>query len=218
METTSSTDRAPADAALVGRLRSGDESSFDAVVREFSPAMLRVARGYVPTQASAQEVVQETWLAVIRGLPGFEGRSTLRTWVFAILANLARRRGVIDRRTVPLSSLDGDGGPLVDPARFRPSSRPDAGAWRPEAAPDAWGPEARLLSAEVRTLLGAAMERLPPRQREVLALRDVADLPTEQVAALLGLSPGNVRVLLHRARVRLRQELEEYHRGSEVGR
>lgn len=208
------------DAAVVARLRSGDARTFEAVVAELSPMMLRLARGYVPTEASAQDVVQETWLAVIRGLPGFEGRSTLRTWVFSILINLARRRGVRDRRTVPLAALGTDDEPAVAPSRFRPPGRPDAGGWRPEAAPVDWGPEARALTAEVRGLLTAGIGRLPPRQREVLVLRDVDGLSTQEVAEAIGVSVGNVRVLLHRARARLREELEDYHRGGtrEVGR
>jgi RNA polymerase sigma-70 factor (ECF subfamily) len=202
------------DAAVVARLRSGDARTFESVVGELSPVMLRVARGYVPTEASAQDVVQETWLAVIRGLPGFEGRSTLRTWVLSILINLARRRGVRDRRTVPMATLGTDDGPAVAPSSFRPPGQPGAGGWRPEAAPQEWGPEARALTAEVRGLLSAGIERLPPRQREVLVLRDVDGLSTQEVADGLGLSEGNVRVLLHRARVRLREELADYHRGD----
>ena len=207
-----------ADAELVTRLRAGDADAFGHVVRTWSPAMLRVARSHVSTDASAQEVVQETWLAVIKGLPSFEGRSLLRTWTFSILLNLARRRGVRDRRQVPLSSLDlGDGEPLVDPDRFLGPGDPWAGGWTDRGSPQDWGPEAEVLTSEVRGLLVAAVARLPDRQREVLVLRDVHDLSTEEVADSLGLSVGNVRVLLHRARVKLRNLLEEYHHDG-VGR
>lgn len=214
-------DRAPGDrvpdddAALLARLRAGDAEAFAGVVRAWSPQMLRFARGFVATDASAQEVVQETWLGVIRGLPRFEGRSQLRTWVYSILANQARRRGVTDHRSVPLSSLAArdEDGPVVDPDRFLPAGDPWAGAWRDERAPAAWGPEARLLSGEVVALLREALETLPPRQREVLVLRDVQGYSADEVAEQLGLATGNVRVLLHRARTKVRERLEAYHLG-----
>jgi RNA polymerase sigma-70 factor, ECF subfamily len=206
------------DADLVQRLRAGDAEAFGEVVRTWSPAMLRVARSHVSTDASAQEVVQETWLAVIRGLPAFEGRSLLRTWTFAILVNLARRRGVRDRRQVPLSSLElGEAEPLVDPDRFRGPTDPWAGGWKEGAWPQDWGPEAHLLGGEVRDLLATAISTLPERQRDVLVLRDLHDLSTQEVAQSLDLSVGNVRVLLHRARVRLRNLLEDYYRADGTG-
>lgn len=203
------------DAALLERLRAGDADAFTRIVTEWSPQMLRFARGFVATDASAQEVVQETWLGVIRGLPRFEGRSQLRTWVYSILANQARRRGVTDHRSVPLSSLAArdEDGPVVDPDRFLPAGDPWAGAWRDDRAPASWGPEAQVLSAEVIELLREALETLPPRQREVLVLRDVQGYTADEVADQLGLATGNVRVLLHRARAKVRQQLEEYHLG-----
>jgi RNA polymerase sigma-70 factor, ECF subfamily len=207
-----------ADAELVARLRQGDAEAFGQVVRDWSPAMLRVARSHLSTDASAQEVVQETWLAVIKGLPAFEGRSLLRTWTFAILMNLARRRGVRDRRQVPLSSLElGEGEPLVDPDRFRGPTDEWAGGWKEGAWPQEWGPEAQALTGEVRDLLVTAIGTLPDRQRAVLVLRDVHGLDTEEVADSLDLSVGNVRVLLHRARVRLRNLLEDYYLGDGRG-
>jgi RNA polymerase sigma-70 factor, ECF subfamily len=206
--------RALADDVLLARLRAGDADAFEQVVRAWSPQMLRYARTFVATDASAQEVVQETWLGVIRGLPRFEGRSQLRTWVYSILANQARRRGVNDQRTVPMSSLPGrDDERSVDPDRFLPAGDPWAGCWRDDRAPISWGPEAQVLSGEVVVLLRAALDTLPPRQREVIVLRDVQDLSSEEVAERLGLTTGNVRVLLHRARTKVRERLEDYYLG-----
>lgn len=201
---------------LLDRLRSGDADAFTYLVRSWSPQLLRYARTFVSTDASAQEVVQETWLGVIRGLPGFKGNSSLRTWVFTILANQGRKRGVSDHRTVPLSSLPGapEDGPLVDPDRFLPDGEYWAGGWRRERAPVSWGPESQVLSAEVSALITSALAALPPRQREVVTLRDVHDFSSEEVADQLGISVGNVRVLLHRGRVKVREYLEEYYRGG----
>jgi RNA polymerase sigma-70 factor (ECF subfamily) len=165
--------------------------------------MLRVARGYVRTHASAEEVVQETWLAVIRGLDGFEGRASLRGWVFTILANTARRRGRTEARVMTLEhELP------VDPSRFRGDDDPWPGHWRDEAAPVEWGPESALLTAEFRTVLASALATLPERQRSVVELRDVHGLDADEVCELLDLSPTNQRVLLHRGRSRLRAALE----------
>jgi RNA polymerase sigma-70 factor (ECF subfamily) len=202
---------ADSDDALLAALRAGDVGAFEAIVRDWSPGLLRAARGYVGSEASAQEAVQETWLAVLAGLDGFEGRSRLRTWVHGILANVARRRGVQDKRSVPVSALaDGTDGPLVDPARFRGPGEEWAGSWRVEATPEPWGPEGQALAAELRAMLLAALAALPERQRQVVVLRDLEGLPTPEVAEVLGLSEGNVRVLLHRGRMRLRQQLEDY--------
>jgi RNA polymerase sigma-70 factor (ECF subfamily) len=203
----------PGDAELVSRLRAGDAAAFRHVVQTWSPSMLHVARGFVATHASAEEVVQETWLAVIRGLDSFEERSSLRTWVFRILVNVARRRGVQDSKLVPWSHDTDDGlGPTVDPHRFRGSDDQWVGGWRADSAPRSWGPEARALTAETRELLLAALGQLPPRQRVVVALRDVDGLSADEVCAALDLSSANQRVLLHRARAKLRQLLEDYHR------
>jgi RNA polymerase sigma-70 factor (ECF subfamily) len=200
---------ADSDDALLAALRAGDAQAFEAVVRAWSPGLLRAARGYVGSDAAAQEAVQETWLAVVAGLDGFEGRSRLRTWVHGILANVARRRGVQDRRSVPLSALVEDG-PVVDPGRFRGPGEPWAGSWREEATPEPFGPEARALAAELREMLLEALDLLPERQRQVVVLRDLEGLSATEVADVLGLSEGNVRVLLHRGRMRLRQLLEDY--------
>ncbi|CAO5233424.1 RNA polymerase sigma factor [Frankia sp. AgKG'84/4] len=200
-----------ADAGLVQALRGGDEAAFADLVTRLTPAMLAVAAGQVPSRAVAEEVVQETWLAVLTGLDRFEGRSSLRTWVFAILLNVARSRGARESRTIPFSSAfpPEDVGPTVDPARFRGPDQEWSGHWA--SPPRGWDlPESALLSSEVRVLLRAALDALPPRQRAVVHLRDVQGLEAGEVCALLGLESGNQRVLLHRGRARLRQVLEDY--------
>ena len=200
---------------LVDRLRLGDAAAFTGIVRGWSPAMIHVARQFVASHASAEEAVQETWLAVIKGIDGFQGRSSLRTWVFHVLANIARRQGSKESRTVPTSPVDDWGsGPTVDPNRFRPAGDPWAGGWRAEAAPRSWGPEAVALNSETRALLTAALAQLPQRQRVVVELRDVHGLPTDEVCSILVLSPANQRVLLHRARAKLREHLENYYTGQ----
>ena len=182
----------------------------DLVVR-WSPVMMRVARMYVPTAAVADDVVQETWLAVLQGLDRFEERSSLRTWIFRILTNTAKTRAQRERRSIPFASLgDGDDGPAVDPDRFLPPGDPAAGAWA--SPPRGWDdlPEATLLSAETRSVIDAAIDQLPPTQREVIRLRDVEGFSSGEVRALLELSETNQRVLLHRARSKVRAALERY--------
>lgn len=191
------------DALLLARLRAGDQAAFASVVRQWSPAMLRVARAHVRTHSSAEEVVQEAWISVLRALDGFEGRARLRTWVFRILVNVARRRGRTEvRMNAELS------GPTVDPRRFRDSDDPYPGGWRAEEAPVEWGPEPALLAAEFRAVLERALAELPERQRAVVELRDVHGLDHQEVCELLDLTPANQRVLLHRGRARLRGVLE----------
>lgn len=207
-----------ADAPLVTALLAGDEAAFARCVDGWSGAMLRVARLHVSTDASAEEVVQEAWLAALRGLPGFEGRSRLRTWVFRIVVNLAKSRAERERRVVPLSSLlPEDQDPTVDPARFQGEGEPFPGGWR--QFPDPWpsSPEGAYLAAETRGVLRAALERLPERQRTVMALRDVHGYGADEVCDLLDLSPGNQRVLLHRARAAVRHDLERYFAGERAG-
>jgi RNA polymerase sigma-70 factor (ECF subfamily) len=189
------------DTVLVTRLRAGDQAAFAEIVRAWSPAMLRVARAHVRTHASAEEVVQEAWLGVVRALAGFEGRAQLRTWVFRILLHTARRRGRIEARTE-------DRRPTVDPTRFRDDADELPGHWRDDAAPVAWDPETAVLAAEFRDLLARALTDLPQRQRAVVELRDVHGLDSEEVCELLGLTAANQRVLLHRGRARLRAVLE----------
>ena len=201
------------DGLLVAALRRGDEAAFATLVTTYQASLKRVARMYVPTEAIADEVVQETWLAVVSGLHRFEGRSSLKTWIFHILANRAKTRGQRERRYVPFSALggreEGDDGPSVDADRFRPEAEAWAGHWAIPPCP--WeDPERRLGSIEARAFLREAIDVLPPVQQAVLALRDVEGLPAEEVCELLDLTAGNQRVLLHRARSRLRAALEDY--------
>ena len=206
------------DDLLLGRLRSGDEQAFDHLVRTWSPAMRRMARGFVSTDASAQECVQDAWLGVIKGLASFEGRSALRTWIFRILVNIAKTRAVKEYRTTPLSSLgDDEAGPTVDPGRFRPRDDPEQpGTWTSAGEPRPWetDPETGALSGELRGVVSAAVEALPARQREVVVLRDIQGFGSEEVCQILGLTAQNQRVLLHRARARVRAALEAYYSGE----
>ena len=212
----------PAQVELLERLRAGDESAFAELVDSWSPVLLRVARLYVSTRASAEEVVQDTWLAVIEQLDRFEGRSSLRTWVFRILENQARTRGVRDARALPWSSAFGrdgmdDGGPTVAPTRFRGLGTAGPAAGRREGRPAPWQPppEDAAVASEIRRELGAALDELPARQRTVVELRDVHGLTSDEVCERLGVSPANQRLLLHRGRARLRARLEDLYRGTE---
>jgi RNA polymerase sigma-70 factor, ECF subfamily len=191
------------DAESLRRLRAGDEQAFVALVERYNGSMLRLALSFVPNRAVAEEVVQDTWLAVLRGLAGFEGRSSLRTWMFTILVNRARTTGAREQRTIPIA----DAGPVVDASRFGPD-----GAW--SAPPDHWIEEAedRIEAGKLTYLLRSAMDGLPPRQREVVLLRDVEEMSSAEVCSVLAISEANQRVLLHRGRGKLRQVLE-----SELG-
>lgn len=203
------------DARLVRSLRDGDEAAFTALVTSYYPAMVRVALMYVPSRAVAEEVIQQTWLGVLQGIQRFEGRSSLKTWIFRILINTARTYGQREGRSVPFSALaamelDADE-PAVDPDHFRPGDDPVApGGW--VSAPQSWDelPEQHLLSQETRDRIYAAMATLPPAQRQVILLRDVEGLTADEVCDLLGTSQGNQRVLLHRARAKVRRALERY--------
>jgi len=202
------------DARLIEGLRSGDEAAFATLIDAHSSSLLRVARSYTGSGAVAEEVVQETWLGVLRGLERFEGRSSLKTWIFSILTNIASTRGARERRSVPFSSLAdreaAEDEPAVGPERFLPD---DHDRWPQHWAlgPTAWQtPEQGLLSAETRELLRIAIEALPPAQRTVISLRDVEGWLSEEVCAALEISPGNQRVLLHRARAKVRTALEGY--------
>jgi RNA polymerase sigma-70 factor, ECF subfamily len=198
---------------LLERLRGGDEQEFARVLQRWSPAMLRVAACYVHGRAAAEDVVQETWLAVLAGLARFEGRSTLRTWTFAILVNRARTYAVRDRRTVPMSEVDGaEAGPTVDPARFQGPDGQYPGHWTSAGSPRRWSvqPEDAALAGEVRAEISAALAGLPQRQRTVVTLRDIVGLSSDEACEVLGIAAANQRVLLHRARARLRSALEDY--------
>jgi len=191
------------DAELLRRLRAGDEQAFVALVERYNGSMVRLAASFVPSRAVAEEVVQDTWLAVLRGLPAFQGRSSLQTWMFTILVNRARTTGTREQRSIPVA----DAGPVVDAARFGPD-----GAW--SAPPEHWIEEAedRIEAEKLAGLLRGAMDGLPGRQREVVMLRDVEGMSSAEVCQVLAISEANQRVLLHRGRGKLRQALE-----SELG-
>jgi len=196
---------------LLERLRAGDERAFEALVARFYPTMLAVAQHHVSTRAVAEEVVQEAWLGVLKGLDRFEGRSSLKTWILRILVNTAKTRGVRESRTVPYSSLAPEGEePAVDPERFRGPQDPFPGHWR--AYPGDWHrlPEQALVEGETLKVVIRAIEQLPPAQRMVIALRDIQGCEPEEVCALLEVSEGNQRVLLHRARSKVRAALERH--------
>jgi RNA polymerase sigma-70 factor (ECF subfamily) len=184
------------DAELVERLRAGDEAAFVDLVDRYHTSLLRLAATFVPSSAVAEEVVQETWLGVVRGIGGFEGRSSLKTWLFRILVNRARSAGVRERRSDP---VDFDQAPVVSPDQF---SRD--GHWT--APPEPWGDEVeeRLFDRDVASRIRSYLVELPDSQRRVVVLRDVEGVPAAEVCALLGLSDSNQRVLLHRGRARLR--------------
>jgi RNA polymerase sigma-70 factor (ECF subfamily) len=197
--------------ALVARLRDGDERAFeDLVTRLYSP-MLAVARGYVRSRAVAEEVVQEAWVGMLQGLDRFEGRSSLRTWVLRIVANKAQTRAAREARIVPMSSLEPETAePAVEPERFRGGGDPFPGHWW--SYPTDWRtiPEQKLLSQETLDLVKAAIDELPDLQRTVITLRDVAGCSSDDVCGTLEISEGNQRVLLHRARARVRAALERH--------
>ena len=199
------------EAELVERLRSGDESAFGTLVDAYGATMLRVAQMYVRDREAAKEVVQETWLAVLNGIEDFEGRSSLKTWIFRILSNRAKTRGEREGRTLPFSALaarDAEADePSVDPDRFLGPDSATPGAWA--APPRAW-PQDRLLQRETLDVIEDAIEMLPEAQREVIRLRDLEGWSAEEVAGALEISDGNQRVLLHRARSKVRAALERY--------
>jgi RNA polymerase sigma-70 factor (ECF subfamily) len=200
---------------LVEALRAGDQSAFQALIERHDPMMRRVARSFVHSDAIAEEVIQETWLAVVSGIARFEGRSALTTWIYAILTNQARSHGVREKRSLPFCSLgraDRADEPL-DADSFQKDDQAWPGHWATPPRP--WQkPERRLLSLEAREQLKLAFDRLPERQRTVVTLRDIEDLKAEEVCELLDLSLANQRVLLHRGRARLRAELAEYIEGA----
>jgi RNA polymerase sigma-70 factor, ECF subfamily len=197
------------DAELVDGLRARDEAAFAALMRLHGPGMLRVARMYVSNRAVAEEVVQDAWLAVLKGIDRFEGRSSLKTWLFRIVANTAKTRGVREARSAPFSSLADDEA-TVSPDRFLGADERFPGHWAVPPASWAGIPEDRLLVAETMDVIRHEIERLPPSQRAVLELRDIEGLSADEVCNALDLTETNGRVLLHRARARVRAALEEY--------
>jgi RNA polymerase sigma-70 factor (ECF subfamily) len=196
------------DAELVARLRAGDESAFVWLLRAYGGTMLRVAEMYVSSRAVAEEVVQEAWLGVVRGIDRFEERSSLKTWLFRIVVNTAKTRGVRESRTVPLSTFEDDEA-AVPADRFLDESARFPGHW--SAPPAAW-PDERLVAAETMAVIRRAIDRLPDAQRTVITLRDVEGLDADEVCNALDLTETNQRVLLHRARAKVRHALEEYMR------
>ena len=197
---------------LVAALRAGDEAAFVTLVRRHHRCLVRLAMSFVRSEAIAEEVTQETWLAVVRGLDGFEGRSSLKTWIFHILCNQARSRGVKERRSIPFSALEAEEGqgPTVDPGRFRGDGDTFAGYWT--TVPFAWWglPEERASQTETRQVVERTLAALPIRQRQVVTLRDVEGWAPGEVCAALGISEANQRVLLHRGRAQLRAVVEAH--------
>ena len=195
--------------ALVAALRSGDEAAFTTLVRDFGPSMLRLARLYVSSRAVAEEVVQETWVGVLRGIERFEGRSSLKTWIYRILTNTAKTRGIREGRSVPFSSLAAeDDGPSVDPDRFLGEESRFPGHWA--APPQRWEGSERLLTQEALAVIEREIAKLPPAQAVVITMRDVEGFAADEVCNALEISETNQRVLLHRARSKVRRALEEY--------
>jgi RNA polymerase sigma-70 factor (ECF subfamily) len=193
-------------------LRRGDEAAFRTLVNDWHSTLFRLAMIYSPSRAIAEETVQETWLAVLRGLDSFAGRASLRTWVCRILVNIARRRAGLETRSMPFSTFEEAGeDPVIDPDRFVKAG-PRAGRWDWMALPGDWSrvPEDKVLSRELRGVVTDAIAELPPAQREVITLRDVEGWTTSEVGNLLAIEDGTQRVLLHRARSRVRQAVEDY--------
>jgi RNA polymerase sigma-70 factor, ECF subfamily len=208
------------DIRLIAALRCGDSEAFATLVDHHSRAMIRVATAYVPTRAAAEEAVQETWIAVLRGIDGFEGRASLKTWIFRILTNVAMRAGARERRSVPFSALveaEDTGEPSVDPARFLPADHElFPGHWA--IMPARWPtPEEGLLAGETREVIAAAIAELPAAQRTVIGLRDVEGWSSDEVCEALEISAGNQRILLHRARSRVRNAIEAYYGAVTAG-
>ena len=206
--------REEAEKALIQQLRTGSEPAFIGLVESYNAAMIRVALGFVRDDATAQEVVQDAWLGVLKGLASFEGRSSLKSWIFSIVVNQAKTRGVREARSIPFSSLaarEASGTePAVDPSRFLGQDAQWPGHWA--QPPQSWGqdPEEHLLQAEMMGQLSRSIDALPPAQRTVMLLRDVAGHEPESICNTLGITMTNMRVLLHRARSKVRNQLERY--------
>lgn len=195
------------DSKLVAALRAGDEQAFASLVDRYWSTMLHVARAYVASKEAAEDVVQDTWVGVVDGIDRFEGRASLKTWIFRILVNQARKRGERESRVRPFSSVARDE-PSVDPSRFVPDGHRYCGMWA--TRPSHNFPEEMALSAEARGILQSVIDELPPNQRAVISMRDVEDLSSDEVCDLLDIREGNQRVLLHRARAKARTALEAY--------
>ncbi|MFD5245163.1 RNA polymerase sigma factor [Amycolatopsis sp. NPDC058340] len=194
-------------------LRRGDDMAFLELVNAYHPTLLRLALLYSPSREVAEEAVQETWIAVLRALDGFEGRSTLRTWICRILINVARRRSAAENRSLPFSSVadgsDGPDAPAVEPERFLRSG-PYVGHWASPLHDWSTIPEHTLLAGELQDVVARAIEGLSDNQRVVITLRDVEGWTSDEVCELLSVDAGHQRVILHRARSRVRATLERY--------
>ncbi len=202
------------DAVLVKALLARDPDAFSYLLDRYHAPLVRLARQYVPNRAVADEVVQETWLAVIEGIGRFEQRSSLKTWLYRILLNIARTHGAKEQRSIPFATgVIAADEPAVDPRRFRRFALRGRGQWT--QPPQPWAePERRALDAESRALIEGAVDRLPPDQREVLTMRDLLDWSAVEVCDALGITDANQRVLLHRGRSKVRAVLER-HYGAE---
>lgn len=204
----------PNDRMLLLAVRRGDEAAFASLIDRYHPSLVRIATLFVRDYETAEEVAQETWIGVLKGLDRFEERSSFRTWLFSILTNQAKRRGERERRIVPFAALsrpaDGDAEPAVDPDRFIPPGEEWAGYWASPPRDLVENPERALLSAEAQAVIDAAIAALPPNQQAVIRLRDVEGWEAADVCNALGLTATHQRVLLHRARSRVRQAIEPY--------
>ena len=201
----------PDDQRIIAGLRAGEEAVFAEMVDRYHGSLVRVAMRYTPSRAVAEEVVQDTWIGVIEGIDRFEGRSTVKTWLYKILIYRARARGERERRTTPMSALTiDDATPSVPTERFRGSDALWAGHWA--TPPQRWDGDAeeRLLAGEAREIIDAVIAELPPAQREVIVMRDLSHFSAAEVCDLLDVTEANQRVLLHRARSRVRAALEQY--------
>ena len=205
--------KAPDDRTVIEALRQGDEGAFARLVDDYHASLSRVARFYIANRAVADEVVQDTWLGVIQGIWAFEGRSSLKTWIFRILINRAKTRAAREGRVIPFArfEVEVEAAGAVAPDRFQPADHPtEPGHWTQPASDPGTSPERRLLAREARERLQNAIEALPEHQRLVLILRDVDGCSTEEVCNALGVQETNARVLLHRARAKVRSALEPY--------
>jgi RNA polymerase sigma-70 factor (ECF subfamily) len=203
--------RAPAlsDAEIVAALKRGDEHVFAELVDAYSPGLMRMALMFVRDRAVAEDVVQDTWVAVLRGIDRFEGRSSLKTWIFRILMNTAMTRGRREARSIPFSAAVPADEPSVDPDRFVGPDQRSSGAWM--LGPSEWQtPEEELLQGETRDVILEAIDDLPDSQKAVITMRDVEGFPPDEVSETLGISDGNQRVLLHRARSKVRRAIEAH--------
>jgi RNA polymerase sigma-70 factor, ECF subfamily len=202
------------EASLVESLRAGEETAFTSLVETYHPSLVRLARLYVREEAIAEELAQDTWLAVLKGLSSFEGRSSLKTWIFTILTNKAKTRGQREKRSLVFADWgDASDAPTVDPERFNaPSAEKWPNHWAAGLAPISWigAPEELFLSAETMKLIRQTIDGLPGPQRAVITLRDIDEMSSQEICNILDISETNQRVLLHRARASVRQVLENY--------